>query len=112
MEQQVVSPRLGIRPIGSVEDSLPPQLVGDAQAFEGTQPGDALSPVVVLAIADGSPIPGANSRMPRPITSYLFRFSSCVFAWALFGSSSTAFSSAAIAPGLSPFAFFTAAIVT
>jgi len=42
---------------------------------------------------------------------YFLRFSSWVFACALFGSSSTAFSSAAIAPVLSPFAFLTTPIV-
>ena len=44
-------------------------------------------------------------------TSYFFKFSSCAFAWTLFGSSSTAFSSAAIAPGLSPLAFLIVAMV-
>jgi len=55
------------------------------------------------------PAPPAHPAFPAS-SVYFFRFSSNAFVWALFGSSSTAFSSAAIAPALSPFAFFICAM--
>lgn len=46
----------GVRPAGVLQERLSPQLVGDAQALQRSEAGDALAPVRVFGLARRAPV--------------------------------------------------------
>ena len=58
VELEVVAPERSAGPGGILQEGLPAKFLGDAEALERTETGDAITPVKGLVIARGLPIPG------------------------------------------------------
>ena len=56
--EEILTPVVGVRPGGIPQERLAPQFLGDAQALQRSQAGDALAPVQVLGLARRGPVAG------------------------------------------------------
>ena len=56
--EKILTPVGGVRPCGVLQERLAPQLLGNAQALQGSEARDALAPVRVLGLAQSTPVAG------------------------------------------------------
>lgn len=56
VSQQILPALVGVGPRGALQDHLAPQFVGDTEALDGTEACYAVTPVLVLGFAHGSPV--------------------------------------------------------
>ena len=68
--QQIRPSEFCAGPGGILHEHLSAEIVCDAQAFQWTQAGDALTPVVILTPSNGCPVTGdelANTACDHPV---------------------------------------------